>query len=442
MRRTLLTLASCTLALSSPAVLGGGLLDAYQAARQNDPTFRAARYEREAGQHAIAIGRSGLLPTLAISGSYAKNRGERESTTSAQTQDLNYSDQQAAITLRQALFNYEAFVRYQQGGVQAAYSDAVFDRKEGEMTVKLAAAYFEALFSIERLTLADAEIAAYEAQRELAQRRRKGGEGTITEVAEAESRMQLARAGRADALDRLAVATQVLEGMTGKPSGRLSLLRPEFAPPGLQPAKLEEWVALAEENSPDLRARRKAFELAGLEVDRIRSAHLPQLDLVARASRSENETISTLDQRTRVNTVGVQLNIPVYAGGRVGALAEQAVANRERARAELEAASTDVQVEVKRQFLAAVTGIDKVGAYRKAVDASRVAAEGTKRGMAAGIRTNTDVLDAERQMFVAQRDLAQARYEFLVGSLRLKLAAGVLAEKDIAEIEKLLQPGE
>jgi len=442
MRRGFLALAGCMLALSSPGAFALGLLDAYQAARQNDPTLRAARYEREAGQYAIAIGRSGLLPTLTITGAYSKNKGERESTTSAQTQDLDYSDKQAALTLRQPLFNYDAFVRYQQGGAQAAYSDAVFDRKEGEMTVKLTAAYFEAMFSLERLTLAEAEIAAYEAQRELARRRRKGGEGTVTEIAEAESRMQLARAGRADALDRLSVAARVLEGMTGKPSGRLWVLRPDFAPTSLLPGQLEEWVTLAEENSPEVRARRRAFDLSSLEVDRIRAGHLPQLDLVARASRSENETISTLDQRTKINSVGVQLTIPVYAGGRVDALAEQAVANRERARAELEVATTEVQVEVKRQFLAAVTGIDKVGAYRQAVDASRIAVEGTKRGMAAGIRTNTDVLDAERQMFVAQRDLAQARYEFLIGSLRLKLAAGVLGEKDISEIEKRLQPSE
>lgn len=442
MRCSLQALAAATLVLSSTGVLAGGLLDAYLAARANDPTFRAARYEREAGQQAIAIGRSSLLPVVAISASYSKNRGERESTTNTRTEDLDYADKQAALTLRQPLFNYEAFVRYQQGGVQAAYSDAVFDRKEGEMTVKLAAAYFEALFSGERLTLAEAEITAYEAQRELAQRRRKGGEGTVTEVAEAESRMQLARAGRADAADRLLVATHALAVMTGKPSGRLWVLRPDFVAPALQPAGIEEWLALAENNSPELRARRKAFELAGLDIERIRAGHLPQLDLVARASRSENETISTLNQRTRINSLGVQLNIPVYAGGRVSALAEQAVANRERTRAELEAVTTEVQLEVRRQFLAAVTGIDRIGAYQKAVEASRVASEGTKRGMAAGIRTNTDVLDAERQMFVAQRDLAQARYEFLVGSLRLKLAAGVLAEKDIAEIEKLLRPDE
>ncbi|MDS4016146.1 MAG: TolC family protein, partial [Candidatus Accumulibacter sp.] len=253
MRCSLQALAAATLVLSSTGVLAGGLLDAYLAARANDPTFRAARYEREAGQQAIAIGRSSLLPVVAISASYSKNRGERQSTTST-PDDLDYADKQAALTLRQPLFNYEAFVRKQQGGVQAAYSDAVFDRKEGEMTVKLAAAYFEALFSGERLTLAEAEITAYEAQRELAQRRRKGGEGTVTEVAEAESRMQLARAGRADAADRLLVATHALAVMTGKPSGRLWVLRPDFVAPALQPAGIEEWLALAENNSPELRA--------------------------------------------------------------------------------------------------------------------------------------------------------------------------------------------
>ena len=100
----------------------------------------------------------------------------------------------------------------------------------------------------------------------------------------------------------------------------------------------------------------------------------------------------------------------------------------------------EVMVEVKRQFLAVETGIGRVAAFRKAVDASIVAAEGTRRGMRAGIRTNTDVLDAERQMFFAKRDLAQARYEFLASTLLLKTAAGVLSEKDVAEIEALLVP--
>jgi protease secretion system outer membrane protein len=433
-------MSCCTLALWSSGVFAAGLLDAYSAARQNDPTFRAARYERDAGQYAIAIGRSGLLPNISVTGSYSKNAGERTSTIVDVTQSLDYYDKVISIALRQPLFNYDSFVRYQQGGVQAAYSDAIFDRKEAELAVKVAGAYFDALLAMDKLALADAEIAAYGAQRKLAERRRKGGEGTVTEVAEAESRLQLARAGRADALDRVAVAMRKLEGITGTPMGDLWILRPDFVPTGVRPGQLEEWYALAQDNNPEIRAQRKAYEMASLEVNRNRAGHMPQLDFVARATRSENETISTLNQKTAVTAVGVQLNFPLFAGGRVSALTGQAVANRERTQAELDATVNEVLVEVKRQFMAVETGVSKVAAYDKAVDASLVAAEGTMRGMAAGIRTNTDVLDAERLMFVAKRDLAQARYEFLVSILQLKTAAGVLSEKDVAEIASLLLP--
>ncbi|KFB67137.1 TolC family outer membrane protein [Candidatus Accumulibacter vicinus] len=434
------TLTGCALALMTSGVFGAGLLDAYQAARQNDPTFRAARYEREAGQYAADIGLSGLLPSVSIAGSYAKNNGERESTVVNVTQSLDYNDKLISITLRQPLFNYESFVRYQQGSAQVAYSDAVFDRKAAEMAVKVSGAYFDTLLAMDRLDLADAEMTAYEAQRQLAERRRKGGEGTVTEVAEAESRLQLARAGRADAFDRWSVARRRLEGITGTPMGDLWTLRPDFVPIGVQPSQLDEWYALAQENNPEIRAQRKAYELASLEVNRNRAGHLPQLDFVARATRSENESISTLNQKTSVTAVGVQLNIPLFAGGRVNALTGQAVANRERALAELDGIVNDVQVEIKRQFMAVETGSRKVTAYQKAVESSEVATEGTKRGMAAGIRTNTDVLDAERVMFAAKRDLAQARYEFLVSTLQLKTAAGVLSEKDIVEIAGLLLP--
>jgi protease secretion system outer membrane protein len=437
-------LAGCVLALVSSAVAAAGLMDAYYAARQNDPTLRAARYERDAGQYAIAIGRAGLLPNIGVTGAYSKNKGERTYYTRAgsPTEDLDYREEAAAIALRQPLFNYDSFVRYRQGDVQAAFSDAVFDRKEAEFAVKLAAAYFEVLFSLERLALSDAEIAAYRADRETSERRRKGGEGTVTEVAEAESRLQLARAGRADAIDRLSVAMLRLETMTGKTMAPLWPLRPDFAPSAVQSVGLDQWSAMAEEGSPEIRARRKSFEFASLEVDRNRAGHYPQLDLVARASRTQGETLSTLDQKNLINSVGVQLNIPFFAGGRVSALTGQAVANRERARAELDAAVNEVLVEVRRQYMAVETGASKIAAYQKAVDASVVAVEGTLRGMRSGIRSNVDVLNAERVMFVAKRDLAQARYEYLLSLLQLRAAAGVLSEKDLQETANLLLPPE
>jgi len=434
----------CALALWSSGALAAGLMDAYQAARQNDPSFRAARHERDAGQYAVAIGRAGLLPNVGITGAYSRNRGERTYFTRAgsPTEDLDYREEASAIALRQPLFNYDSIVRYRQGGVQAAFSDAVFDRKEAEFAVKLASAYFEVLFSLERLALSDAEIAAYRVDRETSERRRKGGEGTVTEVAEAESRLQLARAGRADAIDRLSVANLRLESMTGKAMAPLWPLRPDFAPSAVQSVSLDQWSALAEESSPEIRARRKSFEFASLEVERNRAGHYPQLDFVARSSRTQGESLSTVDQKNVINSVGVQLNIPLFAGGRVDALTGQAVANRARAQAELDAAVNEVLIEVRKQFMAVETGASKIAAYQKAVDASVVAVEGTLRGMRGGIRSNVDVLNAERVMFVARRDLAQARYEYLLSLLQLRAAAGVLSEKDLQEVASLLLPPE
>jgi len=420
-----------------------GLLDAYMAARQNDPTFRAARYERDAGQYAIDLGRSGLLPVVAITGSWSTNRGERryiQGSSLNTTQDLDYRDNSLGLTLRQPLFNYDAIVRYRQGFVQAAYSNAVFDKKEAEMAIRLSTAYFEALLAMEKLALSEAEVAAYADQRQLSERRRQAGEGTITEIAEAESRLQLARAGLADALDRLSVARQKLQAMTGAAPGELWPLRADFQPTGIMPNQIDEWYTLAEEHSGEIRSRRKSFEFADLDVDRNRSGHLPQLDLVGRVQRAQNESLSTLDQRTDLRTVGVQLTIPLLAGGRVMAQSEQAVANRSRAQAELEAAISDLQVEVRRQFLAVQTGGSKVSAYQQAVEATAIAAEGARRGMVAGIRTNTDVLDAERLLYSAKRDLAQARYEVLAAILQIKAISGILTEKDLAEINSLLVP--
>lgn len=420
-----------------------GLLDAYQAARQNDPAFRAARYERDAGLYAIDLGRSGLLPVVAITGSWSTNRGERryiQGPTLNTTQDLDYRDRSLALTLRQPLFNYDSIVRYRQGFVQAAYSNAVFDKKEAEMAIRLTAAYFEALLAMEKLALSEAEVTAYNEQRQLAERRRQAGEGTITEIAEAESRLQLARAGLADALDRLSVAREKLQGMTGSAPGELWPLRPDFQPTGVVPNQLDEWYALAEEHSGEIRSRRKSFEFADLDIDRNRAGHLPQLDLIGRVQRAQNESLSTLDQRTDLRTAGVQLTIPLFAGGRVTAQSEQAVANRGRAQAELEAAINDLRVEVRRLFMAVQTGSSKVAAYQQAVEATGIAAKGARRGMVAGIRTNTDVLDAERLLYSAKRDLAQARYEVLAAILQLKAVSGILTEKDLAEITSLLVP--
>lgn len=439
MRRKQLALFG-SLILLAPAVFGAGLMDAYRAAQQHDPTFRAARFERAAGEQAPAIARAALLPNISISASRYTNRGERSLTSGAANQPLDYHSSQNALSLRQPLVNFEGVAKYKQGAVQKAYSAAVFSQKESDLAVQLAAAYFDVLSAAERIALSDAEVAAFEDQYKLAQRRHDGGEGTITEIAETEARVKVAEANRLDARDQFAVAARALEDMTGQPAEALHVLPVDIAPAALQPDSLEAWFAMAEEKSPVILAQRKVLESAMLDVDRVRSGHLPRLDLVGSVSNNENDTVNTLNQKIYSRSVGVQLNVPIFSGWGVEAATNQEIANMERTAAELDATVSKVLVEVKRQFLSAQTGVAKVAAYQRAVDASLVAVEGMKKGMAAGIRTNTDVLDAQRQLYSARRDLGQARHLLLVSQLKLKAASGVLSEKDMADIDQLLVP--
>lgn len=426
------------LSLFSTAVFAEGLIDVYRAAWQHDPTFRAARFERAAGEQATAIARAGLLPNISMSVNRSTNQGERSLTTGGAKQPLDYRASQDAISLRQPLLNYEGVLRYKQGGLQAAYSEAVFGQKEAEFAIQVTSAYFDVLLAAERLALADAEVTAFEDQYKLAQRREGGGEGTVIEIAETESRLKIAEANRVDAGDQLSVAMRVLEDMTGSPVGALHFLRNNYIPTTVQPDNLDDWLAIAQDKSQVILAQRKKLESATLEVDRKRAGHLPRVDLVASVSNVENDTVNTLNQKIYTRSVGLQLNVPLFAGWAVVAATDQEIANRERTGAELDVAVNKVLVEVKRQFLSAQTGIIKVAAYEKAVNASRVAVEGMKRGMTAGIRTNTDVLDAQRQLFAAKRDLGQARYALLASQLKLKAAAGMLSEQDVVEIDRLL----
>lgn len=416
-----------------------GLLDAYRLALMNDPQLRAARHERDAGQQAPAIARAALLPNLSLFSTRSTNTGDRSFGGAAPSQSLDYRASQDVLSLRQPLLNYENYVRYQQGGVQSEYSDAIYSRKETEMLVRVASAYFELLLATEKHAFADAEVAAFSDQRMAAQRRSAAGEGTLIDVAETDARLAIAEANRADVVDQLALARRALEEITGKPVGDIRSLKKDFAPSGVMPASLDEWLALALENNPEIASQRKLLDAAALEVDRLRAQHIPRLDFVASYSKTENDTLNTLNQQANIRSLGVQLTIPLFSGWGIQAQSRQALSSQERAAAELDAIKSKIQIEVRRWYMATRTGVTKVAAYDRAVTSGTVTVDGTRRGLAAGVRTNTEVLDAQRLLFMTLRDRAQARYDLLTNRLKLKAAAGTLTEKDIADIDAQLE---
>lgn len=437
---TLVTLALCL----NPAVPASalGFMEAYRAALQNDPTYQAAISENEAGQQNSALGRAGLLPQISASGSRFKVRGERESPVQTitgprqVTENLDYKSNSKTVQLRQSVFNLANVSNFRQGRARAAYSSEVFRAKQQDLAIRLSGAYFQALLSQHSIDLAEAKLQSIGERLKTAEIQYKSGDGTVTDVDEARARRDLASAQLIEARNQLTVAIRSLQELVGERPVSLATLKADFAQQlRAEPDTLDAWLDRALETSADIAAQRRALEVAEREVDKNRAGHLPTVDFIASYNRSLSDSVTSINQEYRTRQLGIQVNIPIFSGGYTNALTTQAVANRERVRSELEATVNKTHIEVTKQYSGVISGLAKVQALELAVKSSERALESTKMGFTAGMRTNVDILNAEEQVYTSRRDLAEAKYLYLLSRLRLKVAAGMLSEVDMGEID-------
>ena len=419
-----------------------GFMEAFRAALQNDPTYQAAIAENEAGQQNRAMGRAGLLPQISANASRARVRGEREYNTQTQSgvrnviEPLSYFSTSRTVQVRQSVLNMAAIANFRQGRARAEYSTEVFRGKQNDLALRLSSAYFQALLSQHAIDLAQAKVQSIEQQLKTAEVQFKAGDGTVTDVDEARARRDLAQAQLIEARNQLTVAMRSLQELVGDKPVSLAQLKADFAKqlkPELE--TLDTWLDRALETSADIAAQRRALEVAEREVDKNRAGHLPTVDVYASSGRSQSDSFSSINQEYRTRQLGVQVNIPIFSGGYTNAATTQAIANRERARNELEATVNKTHIEVTKQYSGTVSGLAKVQALELAVKSSEQALESTKMGFKAGMRSNVDILNAEEQLYTSRRDLAEAKYVYLLSRLRLKAAAGQLSEADMGEVD-------
>jgi len=434
-RRSLrLTAAAALLAAAAAPASALGLIEAYELAVKNDPTYRAAQFENEAAQQFAVLGRSNLLPNVAASYSPSRNRADVTNTAiGGATDERRYNALSAALQLRQPLFHPEGMARYRQGVAQTKGSDAQFAAKSQELIVRVASAYTFAKYAEDQLALAVAQREALAEQRLTNQRLFLRGEGTRTDVVETQARFDLAVAQVLEANDNVTNARNALAAMIGRDVTRLDELNDDFNVGQLVPGNFEDWRTLALSSNPELQARRHAVDVAREEANRHRAGHLPRVDLVASLGKTDSDTINTFNQKATVRSVGAQLTMPLYSGGAVTAAVSQAEANAERIQAELDAATAETTVELRKQFDLTASSAARHDAARAARDSALLLLESTRRSVTAGQRINLDVLQAQQQLFDSRRNLAQARYNYLLSLLRLRLAAGVLQMSDLVE---------
>lgn len=429
----------------SPSVRAENLLEIYRMAQANDPTFEAARYGFAAAQEKIPQARAGFLPTLDLNGTDNATVASSKFTNSPLiNQDVNAWTW--TLQLTQPLIHLQNIYAYKESESLVEQQRAQYSLAEQDLILRVTKAYFDVLVSQESIEVADAQVKATGEQLALAQHGFELGTHAITDVHEAKARFELARAKRIAAQNDLESKQAELEKIVGQPSHTLASLRPAVVVPSPQPDNVSAWAEQARENNPAVLAPYEAEKAAEEEVSKNRAAYTPTLDMVASYGEnysSANVAVPTLyETRAKSSMVGVQLKIPIFAGGMTGSRVSEAIANKNKAAAELEVARRQSATDAKQAYEAIVNGLAQIDALQSSVESSKSAVIGNQIGYKLGIHMNIDVLNAEQQLYKSQRDLLKARYDTLFQGFKLKAAAGVLTGSDVVEINSLLAYGE
>ena len=420
------------------------LRQAYEAAYENDATIRAARAGAEASRERLPQARAQQLPNVSLNA----NRNHNDLTSQTRnilgqpttTENQYYSGSQT-LSVRQPLYRPYVSAQVRQAQAQVRDADAVLERDEQSLVTRVGEAYFDALLAQDQVLLVGAQKSTYTTQLEAARRGLEAGSGTRTDVDEAQARLDLTLAQELEAQQSVEFTRRRLEVLTGRQVDVLAPLDVQRFTPALPtPNQLDAWVDRAEQASPEMQSLRAQLDAAREEVEKAKAGHKPTLDAVAQWSRSSSDSVTSVNSRYDNKTIGLQLSVPLYAGGAVSSAVRQAVAAQERAREALEATRLDLGVRVHREFRGVTEGVLRVRALEQAVRSAEQAVLSNQKSYQAGSRTAVDVLNAQQQKTTAQRDLAQARYLYLVSRLRLQALAGYDRQVSVAQVNSALLP--
>jgi len=441
----LATLSALLLGLCSVAS-AMDLLQAYQAAQKNDATILAARATAAAGRERLPQAISQLLPNLSASVGQTNNQLANTGTDFAgkeQTVNTGYLSNNQSVTLRQPLYRPYLSAQYRQAKAQVTDVEATLSQEEQNLAVRVSGAYFEALLSHDQLALILAQRTAYTTQLDAALKSLAAGAGTRTDIDEARARLDMNTALEIEARQNVDYTRQQLQTLVNQPTDQMGEPLSPLDVDKLNtlerlPETLAHWVERAEQSSPQLISLKAQLEAARLDVNKAQTGHLPTLDAVAQWTSSESENVTNIKSRYVNNTFGLQLSIPLFAGGYVNASVRQALAAQARAEQLLEAGRRDLNLRVYKEVRGVSEGLPKMKALEQALRSADQLLLSSRKSLQAGSRTVLDVLNAEQQRLSVQRDLSQARYVYLISRIRLLSLVGGADEAALSGISQLL----
>ena len=442
MMRAAALLALAMMIGSGVPARGADLLEIFRLAQSADAVYGSARASWAAAQEKLPQGRSGLLPSASLSASTQYNdRGIDFRDPASADSNARFNSNVFSLSITQPLYRRQNTVVYEQAKTQLEQADAALAQAGQDLITRVAQAYLDVLLAQDNVALAGAQKTAIAEQLAQAKISFEVGTATITDTHEAQARYDLSVSQEIAARSDLEIKTRALDQLIGRAAPALAPLSPALKLLSPEPAAMDKWVEEARSNNHQVRAAQAGATLANQEVARNRGAHYPTLDAFATWSENRSGAGAFGGGGTDINNkiIGLQLAVPIYQGGLVNSRVREALANEDKARQDLENARRTAELNARQTYLGVTSGIAQVKALEAALTSSQSALDSTRLGREVGVRTQVDVLNAQQQLFSARRDLAQAKYNYILATLRLKAAVGRLAEEDLSAVSAWLE---
>jgi outer membrane protein len=414
------------------------LSELYQAASAYDATYQAAKSQYEANLARAEQAKAGLYPTVGVNANL--NGTNSDVVKPAANSNRAFGSQSAGISATQPLFRPANRATAAQGELQARQAKSALITAEQDLIIRVTQAYFDVLASQDSLTFVKAQKAAVSEQLAAAKRNFEVGTSTITDSREAQARFDLVVAQEIAAENDLRVKRIALDQLVGTNGNAPKPLAVPVKLPDLLPSDVNAWVAQAQEQHPSIAASQLAVDIAKLETEKAQAGEKPTVDatLSYGLSYGSGSASSRLNTEGRNATIGIALNYPLFTGYATQNRIKETLQLEEKSRNDLEAAKRTIAQATRTAYFGVLSGQGQVKALEAAEASSQSALDANKLGYQVGVRINIDVLNSQSQLFQTKRDLARARYDVLVGGLRLRQANGTLKAEDLAPVNSLL----
>jgi outer membrane protein len=435
-RKIVLAVAATVMATGAP-VSAQSLIDIYDSARAFDANFQSAKLQYEANLARAEQARAGILPTAGLSAGVTRSAFE---STNPNTESV-FTSQTATLNASQPLYRPANRAVYEQGVKQVDAAKAQLETAQQDLLVRTSQAYFDALAAQDSLTFVQAQKAAVAEQLASAKRNFEVGTSTITDTREAQARFDLVTSQEIAAENDLRVKKLALDTVAGITGTQPKGLNVPVALPSVVPQDVNVWVQQSELVHPSIRAAQSALDVAALEIAKAEAGHKPTLDLNGSYNLNRNPSgnaQNSLGGRSNTASIGLAFNLPLFAGFSTQNRIKETMSLKDKAQSDLEGARRSVALATRTAYFGVQSGQGQVKALEAAEASSQSALDANKLGYQVGVRINIDVLNSQSQLFQTKRDLAQARYNVLLGGLRLRQANGTLVPDDLLIINSLL----